>query len=73
MAHEFERVAVLARAIRDDAIRRHAQVVVAHVSIIGGEEDAVIAGHTGDDQMARAEISQERFECRGEETGVFRF
>ena len=40
------------RGIRDGAIGRNDQVVIAHVGVVRGEEDAKIAGDAGQDQLA---------------------
>ena len=61
--HQRERLIVFLLCIRNSAITRDNQFVVAHVGIVRGEEDAVISGDAGEDERSRAEIAQQRFEC----------
>ena len=48
-------------------------MVVAHVRVVGAEEDADVAGDPGQDQCLRAQIGQQRIERGLEEAECFGF
>src|SRR4051812_14170241 len=57
--HLPESIFVFLRRIRDDTIRRHAKMKVAHVGIIRRVEHTAISRDAAEDERFRAEVLQE--------------
>jgi len=62
---------VVGGCVRHDAIARREQLEVAHVGIVGGEEDADVARDSRQNHTADAERLEQRIERRAEEARVF--
>jgi hypothetical protein len=56
--HLFECVLIFFLALRDYAVSRYEEPEVAHVGIVGGKEDAVIARDAGEYQTTTPDVSE---------------
>ena len=63
----FQRMLILFGGVRDDTVGRREDPEIAHVGIVGREQDADVAGDPGQDDAADAERLEQRVERRVEE------
>ena len=73
LSHQFERLSVFLFRVGSDTIGRNEEFVVAHVSIVRGEENTEIPGDSGDYETACTQITQQCLQRGREETGMLRF
>jgi hypothetical protein len=71
-AHQVERLAVFFRRVRSRAIRRDHELVIAHVGVVRGEENAKISRDSGKDEFLRAQIAEKCLQRRREKAGMLR-
>ena len=70
--HQLQRVFILPFGVRGDAVGRDVQLEIAHVGVVGAEQDAVVARNAGENHRLRAEVAQQRIERGAVERGLLR-
>src|SRR2546430_9015856 len=70
--HAAEGMVALIRVDGRNAVRGYDELEVAHVCVVGREQDAQISADAGEYESARAEIVQQGVKRRGEEGRVLR-
>src|SRR5712671_1960585 len=68
----FERMLILFGCVRDDTVGRREDPEIAHIRIVGREQDADVAGDPGQDDAADAERLEQGVERRVEEPRMLR-
>src|SRR5690606_25122746 len=61
-----QRVVVVVRGLRGDAVARHEQVEVAHVGVMRGKEDAEVARDAREHETTDAEVREQHLQGRGD-------
>ena len=71
--HQAKGVVIFSGGIGNDAVAGNEQFEIPHVSVVGGEEDANVAGNAGEDEFFCAEMRKEEIEPGGIKSGMLGF
>jgi len=61
-AHLGKRPGAVVRRAGGDAVRRHDEIVAAHVGVLGGKKDATVGEEPGEDQRSGPEVLKQQLE-----------
>src|SRR5438552_17045831 len=70
--HQLQSLLVLFGGVRNNAVGGDRQLVIAHIGVVRGKENAKISSNAGYDQSPDAKISQQRLQRAGKKSGMFR-
>ena len=68
--HLLQCIVIFFRSVGGHAIAWNDEMKVAHVGVVGGEQDADIGGHPGQHHRVRLQVVKQRVERRRKERGV---